>query len=259
MDNEEDVLARKDNQYVDALFSKTQTISEGEAASNSTFLSQDDLDVNVFNTRADQVEKDQGSNELLLQSVEEEVFELGHIWIFFGLIFILKVVSLFADIFFSREFRWAPPLYVHLSVCVCVCLSVCPSHLWVSVLPPPCGSVSPLCVSVTPTLCFSLPLPPSAGFCVPTPLYASVSPPKLCILLSPSLPFLFTSKLSLCQPQAKSLHNGVRLGGVPTNSNRVVIFTECYWRYNAQGLTLLISLFVCLFVYSFIHALLFFV
>ena len=79
MDNEEDVLARKDNQYVDALFSKTQTISEGEAASNSTFLSQDDLDVNVFNTRADQVEKDQGSNELLLQSVEEEVFDFGHI------------------------------------------------------------------------------------------------------------------------------------------------------------------------------------
>ena len=44
---------------------------------NSKFLK--DLDVNVFNTLADQVEKDQGSNELLLQSVEEEVFELGHI------------------------------------------------------------------------------------------------------------------------------------------------------------------------------------
>ena len=74
MDNEEDVLARQNTQHVDALFSKTQTISEGEAASNSTFFSYDDLDVT-----ADQVEKDQGSNELLLQSVEEEVFDLGHI------------------------------------------------------------------------------------------------------------------------------------------------------------------------------------
>ena len=82
MDNEEDVLARQDTQNVDALFSKTQTIGEGEAASNWTFFSHDDLDVNVFNTLADQVEKDQGSNELLLQSVEEEVFELGHIWFF---------------------------------------------------------------------------------------------------------------------------------------------------------------------------------
>ena len=34
MDNEEDVLARQDTQNVDALFSKTQTIGEGEAASN---------------------------------------------------------------------------------------------------------------------------------------------------------------------------------------------------------------------------------
>ena len=82
MDNEEDVLARQDTQNVDALFSKTQTIGDGEAASNLTFFSHDNLDVNVFNTLADQVEKDQGSNELLLQSVEEEVFELGHIWYF---------------------------------------------------------------------------------------------------------------------------------------------------------------------------------
>ena len=82
MDNEEDVLARQDTPNVDALFGKTQTIGEGEAASNWIFISHDDLDVNVFNTLADQVEKDQGSNVLLLQSVEEEVFELGHIWYF---------------------------------------------------------------------------------------------------------------------------------------------------------------------------------
>ena len=92
MDNEEDVLARQDTQNVDALFSKTQTIGEGEAASNWTFFSHDDLDVNVFNTLADQVEKDQGSNELLLQSVEEEVFEPGHIW-YFGLFLAVRTRS----------------------------------------------------------------------------------------------------------------------------------------------------------------------
>ena len=139
--------------------------------------------------------------------------------------------------------------HLFLRVCACVCL--CVLHTFGFPWSPP------LCVSVTPTLCFSCP-PPSVGFCIPTPLYVSVSPPKLYILLSPPSPFLFTSKLYLCQPQAKSLHNGVRLGGVPTNSNRIVIFSKGYWRYIAQGLTLLISLFVCLFVYSFVHAFLFF-
>ena len=158
MDNEEDVLARQDTQNVDALFSKTQTIGEGEAASNWTFFSHDDLDVNVFNTLADQVERDQGSNELLLQSVEEEVFEPGHIW-YFGL-FSFQKLSSFLQISFFLENLGGHHLYMYIFLRVCACVCLCVRHTFGFQWSPPC-------VFLWPPPCVFLYSNPSIRFCVP--------------------------------------------------------------------------------------------
>ena len=122
----------------------------------------------------------------------------------FWLMFILKVVFLFANIFFSGEFRWAPPLYVHLSACVCVCLSVCPSHFWVSMVPP-------LCVSVTPTLCFSCPPPLKVSLF--QPLYMFLCHPINCAFCCPPLRLSYLHPNYICASRRQN-HCIMELGWV---------------------------------------------